>query len=87
MIYWSMYYFFITSKSVQVLELEPTLCGLAKEVNMHLLFVVHVGTVFVRVLVCNQATMVPIRETHLFSKLSPQCHFYAKVSKNHGIDV
>ena len=87
MIYWSMYYFFITGRSVQVFELEPTLCGFAQEVNMHLLFVVHAGTVFVWVLVCNQATMVSICETHLFSKLSPQCHFYAKVSKNHSIDV
>ena len=87
MIYSSTYYFSISCGPVQVLELEPTLCGLAKEVNMHLLFVVHVGTVFVRVLVCNQAKMMPICEPHLFSKLSPQCHFHAKVSKNHGIDV
>ena len=54
---------------------------------MHLLFVVHAGTVFVWMLVCNQATMVPIRETHLFSQSGPQCHFHAKVSKNHSIDV
>ena len=88
MIYWSMYYFFITGGSVQVFELEPTLCGFAKKVNMHLLFVVHAGTVLcIKVLVCNQATMMSICKTHLFSKLSPQCHFYAKVSKNHSIDV
>ena len=63
MIYWSMYYF-ITGRSIQILELEPTLCGLAKKINMHLLFVMHA---VVWMLVCNQSLMVPVSESHLFS--------------------
>ena len=87
MIYWSMYYFFITGRSIQVFELKPALCGFAKEVNMYLLFIVHAGTVFVWMLVWYQSLMVPIGESHLFSQSGPQCHSHAKVSKNHGIDV
>ena len=87
MIYWSMYYFFITGGPVQVFELEPALCGFAKEVNMHLLFVVHAGTVFVWVFIWYQPSMVSVSETQFFSQSGSECHSHAKVSKNHSIDV